>query len=991
MTIFSGLYYVCPKTHQKTQVPLYLRKLEGEFHDYEYNMTETHRYLYRGQDVLETEFTFPNLETVIYNFRYQIEDGEWIEMKVEPKAKAEQKYQMAVDAGHQAFLAKETNQKGLYTVKIGRLEPNQLVSIQFSYHCYYQVTSNSLNTKIQLTKIPSYHRMGDRPDKDQPKLVNGTEMDYGIYFTGKFYRTSPNFKVSFYGDLESQFETTNGVVDIKKINLSGTKDLGFRIVPDEKIESSVSGWINPENKEKYVQCVWANYMEETKKKNQELTKDDWEIIGFDEGNKETSEETKETKETNKELQHRVTLIVDGSGSMWGERIENARQAAHLAVQDMPEYYQLSLAVFGQDCIFCPSGPRLGAKVQYDYHGAQKPVNPSLEGCHESTYCDVCHINPIPGDKYSSTTVPDYDLCSQCYTRLKNGAEICSHNADEFEKVAPRPQKIDFELLDYHNFWRDYTPKSLKFFRDFIDKRITSNYGGTEMFNVLKEAYARFNATSDPSKNYHNSIIFLTDGGVGQHQQQEILNLIKKNNNNTSFFTLGVGSGTDSQFISAMAKAGNGLSAQITNAEDIGDQVQMIIKCLSYPNLRNIGFRWSGVQVEEASIKPSSVIFHNEPYVLLAKVLQEDEGDASVTLTVPYGDKELDILTLSLNEIEESNFPLDRAFASAYIKKLVEYPESEPSLTKGQRVEKITELGCQYGLVTPFTSAVAVEYKEDADGLKVPHKVQIPIGAPDQVPVSRRKTKSRSNHQIPVVDTQFLLCATDGVTLGSPPDNSLKNVNLQLLSEPLAPTRSFASPWAQTATSARESTSYLSSMACAGAPASACEVDYIEDEEEDDDMEFDLFEGGAPEKQAPTVESVKKVLSNPGKHGSSKTFVEETLSDGSKRQYVEPSIPVQTRLRQLVLLKKDDNTWELTSDVLKYLGLSLEHAQQLMSQMTTVEEALRPTYLVIAFFHNHLDLSHIWSGVYNKVQRAHFKSRQDTLEEELLKQGQLITC
>lgn len=972
MTIFCGLYYVCPKTHQKTQVPLYLRKLDGEFHDYEYNITETHRYLYRGTDVLETEFTFPNTETIIYNFRYQIEDGDWVEMTVEPKAKAEEKYQMAVDAGHQAFLAKENTQKGIYTVKIGRLEPNQLVSIQFSYYSYYQITPNSLNTKIQLTKIPSYHRMGDRPDVDQPKLVDGTQLDYGIYFTGKFYRTSPKFKVSFYGDLESQFETTSGVVEIEKINLSGTKDLGFRIVPEEKIKSSVSGWVNPENNEKYLQIVWANYMGQ----NKELTNDDWEIVGFNEPTPETQEQ---------EYQHRVTIIVDGSGSMWGERIENARQATLLALQDMPENYQLSLGVFGSTYLFCPSASKLTSGVSYDYTGTQKPSNPLREGCHESTYCDVCQINPIPGDKYASTSVPDYDLCSQCYSRLKAGTEICEHDPNDFEKVSPAPRTLDFELLDYHNFWRDYTPESLQFFRTFVEKCITHSYGGTEMLNVLQEAYARFNATSDPSKKYHNTIVFLTDGGVSGNQQQEIIHLIKKNANNTTFFTLGVGSGTDCQFLSTMAKAGNGLSVQITNPEEIGDQVQMIIKCLSNPNLRNIGFRWSGAKVEEASIKPSSVLFHNEPYVLLAKVQEEDEGDATVTLTVPYGEKELDILTLNLNEIEESNFPLDRAFASAYIKKLVEYPESEPSLNKGQRVEKITELGCKYGLVTPFTSAVAVEYQENADGTRVPKKVQIPIGAPDQT----LTTEPEQNYLHSALGGAYHI----GI-------NTLGNTSLQLRSQPPNP-RQYVSPWL--------SCGAPSAMACAPAPAPSpsYSMEYDDGCEEDDDMDFDLFGSGGGsnttvkesvparcfglEERGATLQSVSKTKSHLGKHGHSKTFVQETLSDGTTPEYVEPTVPILTCLRQLVLLKEDNNTWELTPEVLKYLGMSNEYAEQLMSQMTNVEESLRPTYLVIAFFHNHLDLSYVWSGVYNKVVNTHFKSRQNTLEEELLKQAQMITC
>jgi len=935
-SLLYGLHYCCPTTQQKTQVPLYLRKIDGEFHDYEYNITETHCYLYQPNNntftnelfrflggnnqntnqEINTEFTFPNTETVIYNFRYKIDDGQWTEMIVEPKAKADEKYQNAVKSGHQAFLAKENSSGGLYTVNIGRLKVNQMVWIQFAYHSYYQITSSSFNTKIQLTKIPTYNRIEDKIDNNQPKLVNGTQMDYGIYFSGKFYQTSMKFKLSFYGDLESIFETDNGLIEINKINLSGTKDLGLRIVLDEEIKSSVSGWINPETNEKYLQIVWANYMKNQILDNTKITNDDWEIIGCVENEKQD------------EIIQRLMIIIDGSGSMMGERIENAKQATLLALQDIPENYLLSMAVFGTSNIFTPSGTRLINDLQ----------NTIREGYHENTYCDVCHINPIPGNKYVCKITPDYDLCSNCYSRLENGIKIANVNyqPSDFERVAPRPRNPDFKSLDINNFWRNYTSQNLNVFRNFVNTHVNSNYGGTEIFNVLNEAYARFNLTSDPSKKYHNKIIFLTDGGVSETQQNDIIRLIKDNSKNTTLFSLGIGSGTDTNFLKSMARVGNGLSVQINNVNDIPDHVQMIIKCISNPNLRNVKFHWVGMEVEEASIKPSDVLFHNEPYVILGKIIKEDEGENvqhKITLSMSYNDEQINIISLDLNEINESNFPLDRAFASAYIKKLIDYPESVPTLNKAQRIEKITQLGCKYGLITPFTSAVAVEYQENPDGTRIPVKVQIPLASPLE-------------------------------------NNIYTHVERQVAPRTFG-THSFSN-YSYALNTSLSSGSYRSMVSNASSNIN----NYLNQkrEEECDDDVFEMFFDSSPRSK-----KTKSVLSS---NETTNNQMNSQMNNQSKTD------TILTRLRKLVLLKKDDNKWELSDDLLRYIGLTKNQANEMMDKMIDIEEQLRPTYLVIAFFHNHLDLSHVWHGVFQKVVKSYFQNKS-TLENDLLQFSTII--
>jgi hypothetical protein len=970
-SLLYGLYYCCPSTQQKTQVPLYLRKIDGEFHDYEYNITETHCYLYQPQhnynnnsfrnelfgffsgnnknteQEINTEFTFPNTETVIYNFKYRIDDGQWTEMIVEPKAKAEEKYQMAVNSGHQAFLAKENATGGLYTVNIGRLKVNQMVWIQFSYHSYYQITSTSLNAKIQLTKIPSYHRMEDKIDNNQPKLVNGTQMDYGIYFTGKFYQTSMKFKLSFYGDLESVFETKKGLIEINKINLSGTKDLGLRIVLDEEIKSSVSGWINPETNEKYLQVVWANYM-----KNQsildksKLTNDDWEMVGFNDSCVES--------EKPDEYIHRLMIIVDGSGSMMGERIDNAKQATLLALQDIPENYLLSMAVFGTTNIFTPSGTRL----VHELH------NTSREGYHENTYCDVCHINPIPGNKYVCKITPDYDLCSNCYSRLESGIKIANVNylPSDFERVAPRPRNPDFKSLDINNFWRNYNSQNLNVFRNFVNTHINSNYGGTEMFNVLNEAYARFNSTSDPSKKYHNTIIFLTDGGVSGTQQNDIIRLIKDNSKNTTLFSLGIGSGTDTQFLKSMAHAGNGLSVQINNANDISDHVQMIVKCISSPNLRNVKFNWTGMEVEEASIKPSDVLFHNEPYVILAKIIKEDEGENvqhTITLSVPYKDGEFNIISLDLNEINESNFPLDRAFASAYIKKLIDYPDSVPKLNKAQRIEKITQLGCKYGLITPFTSAVAVEYQENPDGTRIPVKVQIPLASPLE-------------HNI---NTDF-----ENDILSNISSFGVSSQTFGVSSQTFGVSRSRSG---YVPSSSTEMCFNSSSSSVSGYRSMVSNVATYEEEDCEENCIDDCVKSSGNNVMLYSLSN-----SLPVSKKSKSSVIEQSCQINRQSINSDNDISILSRLRKLVLLKKDDNTWEISNDLLKYIGLTNQEATKMMDKMTDIDKKLRPTYLVIAFFHNHLDLSHVWHGVFQKVVKSHFQNRQ-SLENDLLQYSSLI--
>ena len=217
---------------------------------------------------------------------------------------------------------------------------------------------------------------------------------------------------------------------------------------------------------------------------------------------------------------------------------------------------------------------------------------------------------------------------------------------------------------------------------------------------------------------HNStdrlrqIIFITDGSVGN--ENEIFKRIQKTINNSRLFTVGIGSAPNTWFMRKAAELGRGSYTSIARSNEVSTKMLQLFNKLERPVLTNITLNWSGITKPE--IYPDTVpdLYAGEPVLADAR-WSDTINEGELVISGSQGGQpwqrrlEIDQPTATGNRSE-----LHKRWAKRKIESL------EDSLLFGSNpeeiTEKITQTALDYGLVSQYTSLVAVEQEVSRDPL-----------------------------------------------------------------------------------------------------------------------------------------------------------------------------------------------------------------------------------------------------------------------------------
>lgn len=352
----------------------------------------------------------------------------------------------------------------------------------------------------------------------------------------------------------------------------------------------------------------------------------------------------------KPLKKHIVFVLDTSGSMYGRRIEQLKEAMKNILGQLSKDDTFNLIDFNS-ITSAWNIPK--AEVQY------------TEG--EDSYYPYYHETNQQKKNKTDQTLPE-------------SFEASSENIKQAEKV--------------------------------IDK--LSADGGTDIQSGLIMALKLIKLNKEKSKETprQSMVVFLTDGEVtvGEINNEKIISLVVKENVYSSpIFALSFGDGADRKFLEKISLKNQGFARHIYEAADSSLQLQEFYKSISSPLLRDVHFKYVSESVN--TTKSSFPIFFRGAEIAICGTYDPtyakfdgsiiDPGFApQVTGLGPLGPVNF------VPRFENPVGSLEKHWAYLTLKQILD--ERDAAENKTELTQKALDLALKYSFVTPVTSLVVVK-------------------------------------------------------------------------------------------------------------------------------------------------------------------------------------------------------------------------------------------------------------------------------------------
>lgn len=272
--------------------------------------------------------------------------------------------------------------------------------------------------------------------------------------------------------------------------------------------------------------------------------------------------------------------------------------------------------------------------------------------------------------------------------------------------------------------RSNTPANVQEAREYVQK-LDAN-GGTEFLPAIEMSLSQ-----PSSRDRLKLVVFNTDGYVGN--EYEILQRIQKYRDHARMFTFGIGNSVNHFLIDTMSVEGRGGYETVTLNDKAEDAKKRFIAHTHSPILTDIDFDFKGVTVTDTTPQQFPDLFAGQPLVVFGRY--KSKGAATLTVRGRVGteswsrDIKLDFSGASSGGSGVSTLWARRKITDLSRSDWMSLAANTAKPTDS--TEAITNLGLKYGLMTPFTSFVAVEQRVVNVGGKQ-RQVAVPLEMPDGV-------------------------------------------------------------------------------------------------------------------------------------------------------------------------------------------------------------------------------------------------------------------
>ncbi|MCA1615762.1 MAG: VWA domain-containing protein, partial [Acidobacteria bacterium] len=233
-------------------------------------------------------------------------------------------------------------------------------------------------------------------------------------------------------------------------------------------------------------------------------------------------------------------------------------------------------------------------------------------------------------------------------------------------------------------------------------------GGTNINGALLASVRQFDAGGDRPK----ILVFMTDGlpTVGETRAESIVgNVRAQRREGVRLFTFGVGYDVNTVLLDKLAAENGGASDYVEPREDIETKVSAFFAKVSYPVLTDLSLDWGGVEADLIYPRELPDLFRGTQVTLIGRYRNaSDLRNVRLRLAgkTARETKSFAYENLRFPDRTDANDFLPRLWATRRVGWLMD--QIRANGFSNELRDEIVDLGTRYGIVTPYTSYLALE-------------------------------------------------------------------------------------------------------------------------------------------------------------------------------------------------------------------------------------------------------------------------------------------
>src|SRR5690242_3051456 len=234
-------------------------------------------------------------------------------------------------------------------------------------------------------------------------------------------------------------------------------------------------------------------------------------------------------------------------------------------------------------------------------------------------------------------------------------------------------------------------------------------GGTNINQSLLASLSQFGETN---RDRPKIIVFLTDGlpTVGETNVSRIVDNVRKASRpGVRLFTFGVGYDVNTALLDKLAAENGGTADYVEPKEDLEVKVSNFFTKVNYPVLTDLKLDMGGAQTDLVYPRSIPDVFRGSQVTLIGRYSNEsDLSSVQLKLSGKSGGvtRSYTYTNLSFPLRSDANEYLPRLWATRRVGWLMEQVRSNGE--QKELRDEIVDLGTRYGIVTPYTSYLALE-------------------------------------------------------------------------------------------------------------------------------------------------------------------------------------------------------------------------------------------------------------------------------------------